>query len=889
MFKKKKLCLIVILILLLGVWGCDNDQSSVEKYNLSTSTQGEGEIIKNPFEVEFSSGSEVNLVASAADGWGFSHWIKDGEILTQTLDRSMDLVVERNTKITAVFRPLDEILKLEIEGEGTVTQEILAESLNQEEDDKLPVEINAIPDENWIFLGWLGLTKEQQYENPIVIDRHENLTVKAVFINSDYSLNLEIKGNGEVQVKQIQTSDKIRNEYAEFEEISRIETSTENKEIYLIEGSVIEITALPDENWSFTNWEGDISSEDNPIQFEVNSNLDLTAIFTESDSELVYYSLDLSTEGEGQINEKLLSGNIDNGNYSSGSEVELNAVPANGWEFVNWSGDIDSNINSQNPVTVNMDSNYSVKATFSEIVTDGEVSINGDLTINHNWPYSKTYEKPANNLALDSIAVEKNIEESSEQYVEGEMIIGFNRVVVASKQQEVLNKLGFTVKGSQPSFNRYLVKIKNETAQEALARVRRESGVRFAEPNYIYQAFSTIPNDEYFSYQWHYPQIRLPQAWDSTTGSSSVRIAVLDTGIDSQHPDLQNNLNLDDGYNFPAQSKDTNDQYGHGTHVAGTIAADSNNNQGVTGIMWDAEIIPVKVLDDDGYGTNWDIAQGILYSAGLTNDPKISQPVDVINMSLGGSSVSETIEEAVIEASNAGVIIIAAAGNSDSTSPMYPASYPEVISVGAVDFNYPDSPVRAPYSSYGDTLDVMAPGGNTRVDSDGNEYADGVLSSTFDGSGDSKTYQYVYYQGTSMASPHVAGLVGLMLANGVPDSQIRDILRETSFDLGDPGFDSEFGYGLVNAYWAVNQVQDVKILAGEKDGDSINELMEINVGLRENSYVMENVPAGTYAIYGWIDVTENGVIDSGDYFGESEVNTYEGGNYQVNLTLDEIE
>ena len=1058
MYRKKILFLVLIVVFLIGVWGCESEQTTVEKYEVLTSVDGEGEVIKTPVEVEFSTGSEVDLIASPADGWGFSHWRRDGEIIAENLNESLNLVVTNDVNVTAVFKPLDQLLMLNIEGEGKINRKVAIDNLSSVSDDSLPVEIEAVPGENWIFVGWLGVEESKKENNPIILDQHEGLEVKAIFVNSDYSLSLEINGEGQVKVEEVQVSQKIKDEYSELADISREITSSGETEILLLEGSIIQITAIAEEDWKFNNWTGDITGSENPNQIEITGNVNLgavfeefpyynltadvngegeveiniinvpfesnasypiypegteleikavpeagwnfvewtgsianinetqnpvqiilnedmeltavveqtqysveintqgsgvveekvielpegyksettlyppgsivefsaiadegwefshwegdvtevnknnnpleleiqsaislTAVFVEKEQEVVYYSLSLNTEGEGQINSSLVSGNIENGEYSSGSEVGLEAVPAQGWEFKNWSGDISSDISTQNPIQITMDNNYAVTAVFSEIVTEGEVSINGNLTINHNWPFSKTYEMPASTGTLETIEVKESFETKSGEYKEGEIIVGFSRVVVSSQQQEVLNRLGLDIKAQQPMLNSYLVQIKEGNVQEAIERMLSESGVRYAEPNYIYSVFSTNPNDDLLNYQWHYPQIRLPQVWDDVTGSSSVRIAVLDTGIDSQHPDLQNNLNLEDGYNFPDQSTETNDQFGHGTHVAGTIAADTNNSQGVAGVMWEAEIIPVKVLGDDGYGSNWDIAQGILYAAGLTDSPKISQPVDVINMSLGGSTDSESIREAVVEASNAGVIIVAAAGNSNTTTPMYPASYPEVISVGSVELNYTGSPIRAPYSCYGETLDVMAPGGNTRADTDGDEYADGVLSTTFEGSGDTKNYTYIYYQGTSMASPHVAGLSGLMIANGIPKTQIREILRESSFDLGDEGFDIEFGYGLVNAYWAVNEVQSIRLIIGTRDTDTINIVNEISVGLREGSYLIDNIPAGNHAVYAWIDVTGNNQIDAGDYLGESEVQTFESGSYQIDLILEEVE
>jgi subtilisin family serine protease len=212
------------------------------------------------------------------------------------------------------------------------------------------------------------------------------------------------------------------------------------------------------------------------------------------------------------------------------------------------------------------------------------------------------------------------------------------------------------------------------------------------------------------------------------------------------------------------------DDNGHGTHVAGTIAAETNNGVGVAGVMWQAQILPLKVLNSRGSGSSGDVASAIRYAA--------DQGADVINMSLGSSSCSQTIADAVNYAYfDKGVVIVAAAGNNGG-SIGYPAKHPPVIAVGATDHN----DHKAYFSSFGDDLDVVAPGV--------------TVFSTVPNNG------YDAFSGTSMASPHVAGVAGLLLAQrpDLSNGQVREILRQSTDDLGQSGFDRYYGYGRVNAY-----------------------------------------------------------------------------------------
>jgi serine protease len=247
----------------------------------------------------------------------------------------------------------------------------------------------------------------------------------------------------------------------------------------------------------------------------------------------------------------------------------------------------------------------------------------------------------------------------------------------------------------------------------------------------------------------------------------------------------------------------------HGTHVAGTIAAVSDNNSGVAGVAQTISLMPVRVLGLGG-GTSYDVTQGILYAAGLANDSGTTpiQPADIINLSLGGPGFSGAQQDAITAARNAGTTVIAAAGNQGSNQAFFPASYQGVISVSAVGFNKS----LAPYSNYGSSIDVTAPGGDTSVDFNGDGYVDGVLSTLANDSTGVPVPVYGFYQGTSMASPHVAGVVALMksihatLTPDVVDALIiaGQITEDISGD-GELNRNDNYGYGLIDALKAVQQ------------------------------------------------------------------------------------
>jgi serine protease len=361
----------------------------------------------------------------------------------------------------------------------------------------------------------------------------------------------------------------------------------------------------------------------------------------------------------------------------------------------------------------------------------------------------------------------------------------------------------------------------------AIKRLRASPDVAYAEPNYRRSIHAAPPNDPLFSSQWNYRNVNLLDAWDHTKGAGTI-VAVLDTGAKKAHPDFVNadaSSQLLAGYDMIADPTTANDGDGrdansddpgdrelvtdsswHGSHVAGTVAAATGNAIGCAGIAPATKILPVRVLGVGG-GTVDDIVQGILYAAGLQNDAGVlpARRADVINMSLGGPGLSQATADAIQLARGAGTVVVASAGNDATDASFYsPAGEAGVVTVSAVDL----LEQAASYSNYGSVVDVAAPGGDDTTDQNGDGIPDGVLSLVYSNNG--KTL-YTPYEGTSMASPHVSGIVALMKAvyPALSPDELDKMLAGTAGvgpitqDLGVKGRDDSFGNGLINANLAV--------------------------------------------------------------------------------------
>jgi len=360
----------------------------------------------------------------------------------------------------------------------------------------------------------------------------------------------------------------------------------------------------------------------------------------------------------------------------------------------------------------------------------------------------------------------------------------------------------------------------------AIEQLNLDERVLYAEPNYIFEA-SSLParvNDPGFSRQWGLAMLDAPAAWEVSTGVGVI-VAVIDTGIDTNHLDLINNINLTDGYDFISDDASAGDDdsgadenpydtgtFFHGSHVAGIIAAEGNNSIGVAGVAYDTTIMPLRVLGIDNKGTNSDIADAILYAAGIPDSRGLrpDKKADIINLSLGGTDKPQVLEDAINAALAEGVIVIAAAGNDSSMTPHYPAAFEGVIAVSAVN----DHKTLSTFSNYGSHIAVTAPGGTGANSALLDGFQDGILSTLF-------ANEYAEYSGTSMATPHVSAVAALMksisadldttsfseaLRSGALTESLlnRDFYTENNRNSNREIYKERYGYGLINAAKSVN-------------------------------------------------------------------------------------
>lgn len=357
------------------------------------------------------------------------------------------------------------------------------------------------------------------------------------------------------------------------------------------------------------------------------------------------------------------------------------------------------------------------------------------------------------------------------KFVPGELIVGLE--AITADTIEALETRGGRIIKEISALNALVVKVTVGNENKYIQSVRSIPGVKYSEQNGIVQAVYT-PNDPYWDSLWNMRVIEADDAWNIHKGSTSVVIAILDTGVDYNHQDLSAHY-VSGGYDWVNDDNDPWDDQYHGTHCAGIAAAVMDNNVGVVGVA-QAGIWAEKVLDETGSGDWVDLAYGIWHAT--------VGGVDIISMSLGGDGYSSIVDDACSYAWSNGVLLVAAAGNDGRNIdiyPHYPASYETVIAVSATT----SSDLRWSGSNYGNTIELAAPGA--------------TVYSTIPGNG------YIYLTGTSMACPHVAGVAAITwsYSPSLTNAQVRQHLHTAVDDLGAPGKDIYYGYGRINAYQAL--------------------------------------------------------------------------------------
>lgn len=378
---------------------------------------------------------------------------------------------------------------------------------------------------------------------------------------------------------------------------------------------------------------------------------------------------------------------------------------------------------------------------------------------------------------------------AAEDYVSDELIVKYKSSADEADAVSHVSSRGAVVRKSFSELRMMVIQLSpGDTLEDAERALKNNPDVEYVEKNYIVYAHLT-PNDPRYNQQWYLNTIDAPQAWNTETGDPNVTIAVLDTGVESTHEDMSGKLlpgcNVIGSFNQNSCGSNTDDNHGHGTGVAGTAAARTNNGLGVAGVCWSCQILPVKVLSDSGSGTVSDTVEGILYARQYAlNNP--SKRV-VINMSLGrdcqSSGVLQSEQDAINSAWNAGVLIVASAGNDGNSNLQCPASANNVIAVSATT----SSDTKASFSSYGSFVDLAAPGVSIV-----NLFGTSNVGGSF----------YTNWSGTSFSAPIVSGIAGLVWSVNTSrtNAQVEQILKDTAENIGSSLY---FGDGRVNADFAV--------------------------------------------------------------------------------------
>ncbi len=444
--------------------------------------------------------------------------------------------------------------------------------------------------------------------------------------------------------------------------------------------------------------------------------------------------------------------------------------------------------------------------------------------------------------------------------IDGQVIVKFDDNISNSMMMSILDDMDSELEAELPVDDLVLTEVpEGETVENFVEAMEDLPTVEYVQPNYIYklddmsykyyadqnhseQYYTTEAsvNDPYTGDQWYLNTIDAYNAWDYTMGSSDVRVAVIDTGIDLDNPEFAGKIYAQT--DTTDEGGDAEDDDGHGSHVAGIIAANANDGVGVAGVAPGVDLIAVDVFtwygSDFGASTT-DIVEGINYAQ--------SQGADVINLSLGNYYYDAAYEEVISDVVSNGIIVVCAAGNDSTSEPHYPSDYSAAVGVIATDWN--DN--LASYSNYGSAKDISAPGG------DDDDMPDSLILSTY------KDGAYYYMGGTSMAAPVVSGVAALALSKNpsLTVSELKDILYDTSVDLGDEGKDDIFGYGRIDAYEAVlaayNAISDVEVdIVAEANNSAYGTATGGGTYDSGESVTLQAIPNSRYRFVCW----ENGSI-----------------------------
>ncbi|HYK90723.1 MAG TPA: S8 family serine peptidase, partial [Acidobacteriota bacterium] len=444
------------------------------------------------------------------------------------------------------------------------------------------------------------------------------------------------------------------------------------------------------------------------------------------------------------------------------------------------------------------------------------------------------------------------------EFAQGRILVSFKEGTSSNEKRDILSRASRELQLASDSTSRYfdVIQIAGDgiSAEEAIARLRTDPRVRIAEPDYVVHTQDNVPNDPHFKYLWGLQNlgqgsygssgcttcskpgadIAAAQAWDLTTGSSDVIVAVIDTGVDYSHPDLAANILRDGagkvvGYDFVNKDDDPMDDYGHGTHCAGPIGAGGNNGIGVAGVCWNVKIMPLKFLDASGGGYTSDAVSCV--------DFAISHGAHILSNSWGGGGFSQLLLDAIRRAEKAGILFVAAAGNSAmSIDPggFYPANYnrmaSNVIAVAATD----DYDILASFSNYGPkTCDIAAPGAS-------------IYSTLPTGNCPlCSPSGYGYLSGTSMATPHVAGAAAL-IRSLYPRASLTELRARLIYSAEHPA--EMEGYTRKGRLNVFNAMQSDAVPPGTPSDFSISQAS--GTGLRLTWTASgENGPSGTVSAY----------------------------------------